>query len=121
MTKNDQHIAGIIQKIRNSYVTKDETQITQGYTINDLEKEIDYILHKFDHQQKCQEELIKDLDTRLQNNSFEPIVYKEDSTFINELINRINIYIEKLKNKMISKEFFQKIFNENIKYSSFFL
>ena len=112
MTKNDQHIAGIIQKIRNIYVTKYETQITKGYTINDLEKEIDYILHKFDHQQKCQEELIKDLDTRLQNNSFEPIVYKEDSTFINEFINRINIYLEKLKNKMISKEFFQKIFNE---------
>jgi hypothetical protein len=105
-------IERILSKIRYSYVNEFESSRTEGVSMEALENEVDYLISKFEDLLFRQNELVNNVENHLIENKYEPFEYSERGDQIDVIAMSFNTYIEELRSKMISKDYFQEIFNE---------
>ncbi len=112
MKEDKVYIERLISKIRNAYTNDFESPITKGFSLEIVEKEVDHLIEKFESIAQRQNELIKNVEYRIIENDFSPLETSGREDVVDVFSMCFNVYIEELKNKMISKDYFQEIYNE---------
>lgn len=109
MSQIDYKIQELIKKIQAAYTSEFTSVITDDFTIDDLEKEVDFIIQKFKSNEQRQIELVQNVEYRLIENNFSLLEYSENEDIVDVIAMSFNTYIEELKFRMISREYFQEI------------
>ena len=112
MSNDKEHLIRILNKIRLVNDTEISDSIDSNYSFEILEQELDSLLGNYISIMNRQHELFCNVEYRLMENNFLPLEYSEYEDDIEAITMCFNVYIEELKNKMISKEYFQEIYNE---------
>ncbi len=114
MKKNTEaYLEKLIVKIRNAYASEfDTNNHSMDFTMVRLETEIDFLIDKLNEHKLRTNQLISEIEKSLFDDNLSSISYSEKKDEFDVIAMSFNTYMEELHFKMISKEYFQEIYNE---------